>query len=182
MLELTIISESGQALRKIELTRGTRLTIGRARECDVRVTVPTVSRHHAEIIDTGDGWMFRDTDSTHGSLVNGKKVREVPVTPGLEVRIGPALLRFDNLASRIGKELDELLDEDEVRGGLIGVEIIGRDGRHTANLDETTLHEPPGQDPARHPPLFGPRKTAQTVWTNAEKGRTPTNRASNRRV
>jgi pSer/pThr/pTyr-binding forkhead associated (FHA) protein len=151
MLEMTIISESGQAVRKLELPRGTSIRIGRARECDIRVAAPTVSRHHAEVIDDGDGWIFRDTDSTHGSLVNGQKVREIEITAGLEIRIGPALLRFDNLASRIGRELDELLDEDEARGGPISVEIIGRDGRHTATLDETLAHWTPGTPPAGPP-------------------------------
>lgn len=140
MLELTIISESGQAVRKLELPPGTSLKIGRARECDIRVTAPTVSRLHAEVIDDGDGWTFRDTDSTHGSIVKGQKVREVAITPGLEVRIGPALLRFDNLASRIGRELDLLLEEDDARAGTVDIEIIGSHGRHTAHLDETTAH------------------------------------------
>lgn len=140
MLELTIVSESGQRVRKVELPPGTSLSIGRARENDIRIAVPTVSRRHAEIVGDEDEWTFRDLGSTHGSLVNGERVTEVPVTPGLEVRIGPALLRFDNLASRIGRELDEMLDEDESRAGTAQVEIIGRSGRKVAALDETTMH------------------------------------------
>lgn len=143
MLELTIISESGQPVRRLELMPGTSLKIGRARECDIRVTSPTVSRHHAEVVDNGNGWTFRDTNSTHGSVVRGQKVREVDVTPGLEVRIGPTLFRFDNLASRIGRELDQILEEEEARGGPVSVEIIGRDGRHTTTLDDTLLHGHP---------------------------------------
>lgn len=159
MLELTIISESGQAVRKLELARGTSIKIGRARECDIRVAAPTVSRHHAEVIDNGEGWTFRDTESTHGSTVKGEKVGEVNITPGLEIRIGPILLRFDNLASRIGRELDLLLDDDDAIGGPVSVEIIGREGRHTTTLDETMLHGHPAHPEvvtdspvrARHP-------------------------------
>jgi len=139
MLELTIVSEAGQAVRKIELSPGTSLRIGRARECDIRVATPTVSRRHAEVAAGESGWTFRDMGSTHGSFVNGERVGEVPVTPGLRVRIGPIRLEFDNLASRIGRELDELLEEDESRAGPAQIEIIGRDGRRTAALDETMM-------------------------------------------
>jgi pSer/pThr/pTyr-binding forkhead associated (FHA) protein len=137
MLELTIVSETGQSVRKIELSPGTSLQIGRARECDIRVATPTVSRHHAEVAAGESGWTFRDLGSTHGSFVNGERVGEVPVSPGLRVRIGPIRLEFDNLASRIGRELDRLLEEDDSRAGPARIEIIGRDGRRTAALDET---------------------------------------------
>jgi pSer/pThr/pTyr-binding forkhead associated (FHA) protein len=163
MLELTIISESGQALRKLELARGTSIKIGRARECDIRVTAPTVSRHHAEVVDDGEEWTFRDTDSTHGSLVKGQKVREIAITPGLEVRIGPVLLRFDNLASRIGRELDLLLDEDDALAGPVSVEIIGRDGRHTTTLDETVAHWTPGTPSASQPSPVQARKLRRSA-------------------
>ena len=139
MLELTIVSEAGQAVRKIELSPGTSLRIGRARECDIRVATPTVSRRHAEVAAGDTGWTFRDLGSTHGSFVNGERINEVPVTPGLRVRIGPVRLEFDNLASRIGRELDQLLEEDESRAGPAQVEIIGRDGRRSHALDETMM-------------------------------------------
>ncbi len=146
MLELTIVSETGQRVRRLELSPGTSLKIGRARECDIRVATPTVSRHHAEVAAVGPvddedepAWIFRDVGSTHGSYVNGARVCEVPVTPGLRVRIGPMELRFDNLASRIGRELDQMLEEEEARSGPVRIEIIGREGRRVAPLDETMI-------------------------------------------
>lgn len=140
MLELTIISEGGQPMRKVELAHGTTLRIGRARDADIRLNSPTVSRQHAEIRTDDIGrWIFRDVGSTHGSHVNGEKIINTPITPGLEVRIGPVRLRFDNLASRIGRELNQLLEEDESRAGPVRIEIIDREGRHESALDETMI-------------------------------------------
>jgi len=139
MLEVAITSPSGQALRKMELSGEERVLIGRAADCDIRLNSPVVSRHHAEIIAEDEGeWVLRDLGSTHGCFVDGQRVSTIEISAGMVVRIGPAKLRFENLASRIGKELDELLGEDDDEAGPIQVEIIGRDGHHKVSTHDDT--------------------------------------------
>lgn len=64
-------------------------TIGRDRECDLTIDDLTVSRIHAELERTADGWMLADLGSTNGTRVNGWRVRDaVRVRAGDLVRFG----------------------------------------------------------------------------------------------
>jgi len=115
MFELTIFSKDGRELKRYELNGTKPIKIGRAIDCDIKIAVPEVSRRHAQIEQIEeDEWVIKDLGSTHGCLVRGERIREVTITPGLEVSIGPAVLRFENMAARIGAELDRLLGDDSV--------------------------------------------------------------------
>ena len=50
-------------------------TIGRSRDCDVVLEDSGISRHHAEIRPTAEGWEIEDLGSTNGIVVNGLQVR-----------------------------------------------------------------------------------------------------------
>lgn len=70
---------------------GTRFTIGRTHDCDLRLTDLSVSRLHAELTRGEDGWTLRDLDSHNGTRLNGWLVREaVPLRPGDRVEFGSA--------------------------------------------------------------------------------------------
>jgi hypothetical protein len=70
---------------------GTRFTIGRTHDCDLRLTDLSVSRLHAELTRGEEGWMLRDLDSHNGTRLNGWLVREpVPVRAGDRVEFGSA--------------------------------------------------------------------------------------------
>jgi hypothetical protein len=49
--------------------------IGRSRECDIVLEDSGVSRRHAEIRPTRDGWTIADLHSTNGVRVNGRALR-----------------------------------------------------------------------------------------------------------
>ncbi len=141
MIELSILSPDAKVLRRLELTGERSIRIGRAKGCDVRLAHPMVSREHAEISQDKEGrWKIRDLGSTHGTIVNAARINQLIISPGLEVRIGPIRLHFDNLASRIGAELDRLLDEDEARSGKLDVEIVGLTRAKHDAMDETIIH------------------------------------------
>ena len=89
------------------------LVIGRADDCDIRIKSGAVSRKHCELLPDGEEWILRDLGSSYGCHVNGQRVDEVDVEAGLEVRIGPAKLRFDSVASRIAADLAKDLGEDD---------------------------------------------------------------------
>jgi len=68
-------------------------TIGRGTEADLRINDPGVSRLHAQVgvEDAGDDTVnvtITDLGSTNGLIVNGQKVRSVPLTEGSRVEIG----------------------------------------------------------------------------------------------
>jgi hypothetical protein len=66
-----------------------RFTIGRDADCDLVLPDPSVSRWHAGLKRSADGWLLDDLGSTNGTLLNGWRVREpVPVRPGDQVSFG----------------------------------------------------------------------------------------------
>ncbi len=72
--------------------RGTSFTIGRTRDCDLRIENMSVSRLHARLNRGEDGWLLSDLGSRNGTRVNGWLVREpVPVRPGDLVQFGSAM-------------------------------------------------------------------------------------------
>jgi sigma-B regulation protein RsbU (phosphoserine phosphatase) len=54
--------------------RGDRLLIGRARECDIILPDVLLSRRHAEIIRTPEGWAVLDLGSMNGTRLNGVRL------------------------------------------------------------------------------------------------------------
>jgi hypothetical protein len=70
--------------------------IGRSRECDVVMTSTDVSRRHAEILPTPEGWAIHDLGSTNGVRVNGQRVRaSEPIHPGDTIELGAARLSIE---------------------------------------------------------------------------------------
>jgi hypothetical protein len=68
---------------------GDQFSIGRDASCDLAISDMTVSRLHAQLERTADGWLLSDLESTNGTRLNGWRVRgKVPVGPGDLVSFG----------------------------------------------------------------------------------------------
>lgn len=77
----------------LEFPRGERtlFSIGRDAQCDLAIADMTVSRLHARLERTADGWLLTDLASTNGTRVNGWRVRDqVRVRAGDLLRFGEA--------------------------------------------------------------------------------------------
>jgi len=96
MMELHICSRSsGTVLRKFAIGDFDELIIGRDEDCDIRIKSPIVSREHCTIEQNENGGLIlTDCNSTGGTFVDEKKIESIRLEDGLEVVIGPALLRF----------------------------------------------------------------------------------------
>jgi DNA-binding response OmpR family regulator len=67
------------------------LVLGRAADCDLIVAEPQVSRHHAELRRTGDGFLLADLNSTNGTCLNGHLLSQpLPLRDGDVVEVGSA--------------------------------------------------------------------------------------------
>jgi hypothetical protein len=71
------------------------LTIGRATDAAIRISDTSVSRRHAEIRPSSDGWTVVDLGSTNGTRVNGVPVTERRLADGDTITVGDATLRFE---------------------------------------------------------------------------------------
>jgi len=74
---------------------GSRILIGRSRDCDVTLEDPNSSRRHAELRNEDGYWIVTDLGSTNGVKVNGRRVEEAVLQPGDELALGLARLRFE---------------------------------------------------------------------------------------
>ena len=80
--------------RRVVLGDGT-ITIGRAADVEVRLSDTSVSRRHAEVRRTGEGWTIVDFGSTNGIRVNGVPITDRQLQDGDTITVGDASLRFE---------------------------------------------------------------------------------------
>lgn len=62
--------------------------VGRMPDNDIVLNDKRVSRHHAEVAQSGNRWILRDTGSTNGTALNGKVVKEGILKPGDTISLG----------------------------------------------------------------------------------------------
>jgi hypothetical protein len=77
--------------RRISLSTGPDVFVGRSRSCECVIGDPDVSRRHARLRHADGRWWLADMGSANGTYVNGWRVAdEVEVRPGDEVWFGDA--------------------------------------------------------------------------------------------
>jgi MoxR-like ATPase len=92
------------AILKIKAGSGKELTyrlpnipirIGRNPSCQIRLAHERVSRDHAQIEPTPDGFVVTDLNSGNGTLVNGNRIQRKLLVPGDEISIAGVSLVFE---------------------------------------------------------------------------------------
>jgi putative nucleotidyltransferase with HDIG domain len=78
-----------------------QLTIGRRSDNKVRLIDAKVSRNHAKILATDEGFIIEDMKSSNGTFVNGENIESHLLRPGDTITIGFTELRFSE--REIGK-------------------------------------------------------------------------------
>jgi hypothetical protein len=74
---------------------GSRVVLGRSRDCDVVVSDANVSRRHAELQRDEQGWSVADLGSTNGIKVNGRRVEHAALRDGDRITLGVTDLTFE---------------------------------------------------------------------------------------
>lgn len=109
--------------KRVPLTPGKTLTIGRAKDNALSLPGSLVSRRHAALDWVKSEWRLRDRDSGNGTFVNGERIRELGLTDGCRIVIGDFALRVA-LASTVPGDADDALDAmalDESRAGSMAI-------------------------------------------------------------
>ncbi len=94
MMELHVCTREGEMLRAFAIGDNAELIIGRDESCDIQIRAQTVSREHCSIEFIGEEMMLRDLKSSGGTYLNGERVDNVRIEDGMEVSVGPAVLKF----------------------------------------------------------------------------------------
>jgi len=73
----------------------TSMLIGRAPECEIRVTDTYASQQHARLFGRQGGWYLEDLGSTNGTFVNDQRLgAPALVQPGDTIRVGTTQLEL----------------------------------------------------------------------------------------
>jgi pSer/pThr/pTyr-binding forkhead associated (FHA) protein len=96
-LHIRLIERGADATqtREIPISQSEFL-IGRAADCNLRLRVSAISRHHCLIRVSKDEVLVVDLGSSNGTYVNGQRVRsQAPLHSGDELRLGTSSFRID---------------------------------------------------------------------------------------
>lgn len=94
-MEMQIVNRvTGVMLRAFALGDTAEIIIGRDVDCDVQINAPSVSREHCVVEHVDNDYRLRDLESTGGTWIDGNRVTDVRIENGMEVTVGPAMLRF----------------------------------------------------------------------------------------
>jgi len=87
------VTSGGRTVADVVLDRP-RMILGRDRTCDISLNSHYVSRYQNLFVSTPEGWLLIDLNSTNGSFVNGRRVREHRLRDGDVIGVGIHQLRF----------------------------------------------------------------------------------------
>src|SRR5215470_16332516 len=80
LLEVT----RGNLTEKIHFLRGRAYSLGRARQNDLCLNEPSISKVHARILHEEGHFFIEDQGSLHGVYVNAAKVQKTELTSGAQ--------------------------------------------------------------------------------------------------
>jgi hypothetical protein len=117
VLARVVLAHGGQKIEERELKPG-RLIIGRTPNNDLQIDSKYISRHHCQILTTGDGSVLEDLNSTNGVYVKSKRVRKHHLNDGDIIVLGRYEIIYIDERSAKGHQADDLPDSgSEVLGG-----------------------------------------------------------------
>lgn len=66
-------------------------TIGRKDDCEIRIPLAAVSRHHAEITVGENGAVLRNLGAANGTFINNHRIEEEDIEAGDQIQVGPVV-------------------------------------------------------------------------------------------
>ena len=80
--------------REFSIDQG-EITIGRKTDNSIPLEHPTISSHHCRILHSGDNCVLQDLDSTNGTRVNSRDVKESTLRHKDLIQLGSIEFLFD---------------------------------------------------------------------------------------
>ena len=99
------------------------ITVGSLDDNNLVIKDDTVSRYHAQIIQTEDAYIIRDLDSTNGTWINQVRIKEAYLAPGCLLRFGESEFIFQPM----DEEVAVIPSNEEKFGDIIGGNVKMRE-------------------------------------------------------
>ena len=71
------------------------ITIGRAPECELQIMQNGVSRKHARLTHTDEGWLLKDLDSHNGLFLHNTRIKSALLKHSTNFRVGDVYLHIE---------------------------------------------------------------------------------------
>jgi hypothetical protein len=84
-----------QAIAIRELPEGSDVMLGRDPACELSLAHASVSRRHARLVDSGDGWRLSDLDSKNGTRLDGARIDSAALRHGQWFAVGDVYCEFE---------------------------------------------------------------------------------------
>lgn len=159
--ELCILIRHSGTFERLHPVNVPETTIGRSESNVIWLPDGAVSRWHAVVIHDGASFVMRDLDSRNGIRLNDQLVREAVLSDGVEVQIGPYLLkshfRFEAALAEVNNPDESTLSQIFERDPVIDFEhralrltpgqrrvydefLAGRSEKEIAGLLKLSIH------------------------------------------
>ncbi|MCA9038797.1 MAG: FHA domain-containing protein [Planctomycetaceae bacterium] len=119
MQQAELIIQSGAHAGQHIPIIGSKLIIGRERDCHFQVQDDLISRHHCAIRFDGITYRIRDLGSRNGTFVNGHQIKgDVVLVPDDEIMIGTMMMQLSPVEqSGMETEIGENLNQTDIMDG-----------------------------------------------------------------
>ena len=116
-----LVAQAGPASGQEFALEGDELVIGRAADNPVSIPDTSVSRKHALVRKTEDGWAVSDLGSGNGTMLNGEAIAdETPLNDGDVISMGDTELRYAGAGAGAAGEADATADISPSSTGASG--------------------------------------------------------------
>ncbi len=88
-----IVRMNEELMKELPLDSG-HILIGRDKQCNIRISGPSVSRHHALVVNSPNGVTIIDLASTNGTFVDGRSVKHYELQDSGVITIGSCSLEY----------------------------------------------------------------------------------------
>jgi type II secretory pathway predicted ATPase ExeA len=123
-----LVATDGRTVQEIPLRVG-RIIVGRTPDNDLQIDSRFVSRHHCQIVTTGNSSVIEDLNSTNGIYVKNKRVRRHYLNDGEVVLIGKhELIYVDERLARTRGTLTQTVPGFHLPQPVEEVEVDNDDG------------------------------------------------------
>jgi pSer/pThr/pTyr-binding forkhead associated (FHA) protein/type II secretory pathway predicted ATPase ExeA len=115
-----LVSSGGRLVAEVSLDQP-RMVMGRDRSCDISLNSNYVSRYQNLFMETDDGWVLIDLNSTNGCFVNGQRIREHRLRDGDLISLGQHQLRFTSSNAIDRRPRDGHGQDDTAEKTIVGL-------------------------------------------------------------